>query len=144
MDNPTISPVIPRIGQQIRLSISFAKSSADLRVFISRLQQHRFQFQKCAQQLVRMNDVAFAVAFVGVNNPSPAVFCQRATIAARPTRSVKLVGTFEGGNIESSKRSVTLRLEYRSDDRTLRDEEVEESHSRVTAALLQTFAAEQR
>src|SRR6185295_16867573 len=59
-------------------------------------------------------------------------------------RSVKLVGTFEGGNIQSSKRSVTLRLEYRSDDRTLRDEEVEESHSRVTAALLETFAAEQR
>ncbi|HKG60406.1 MAG TPA: phenylalanine--tRNA ligase subunit beta [Pyrinomonadaceae bacterium] len=59
-------------------------------------------------------------------------------------RSVKLVGTFEGGNIESAKRSVTLRLEYRSDDRTLRDEEVEESHSCVTAALLETFAAEQR
>lgn len=59
-------------------------------------------------------------------------------------RSVKLVGTFEGGNIQASKRSVTLRLEYRSDERTLRDEEVEEYHSRVTAALLQTFAAEQR
>jgi phenylalanyl-tRNA synthetase beta chain len=59
-------------------------------------------------------------------------------------RSVKLVGTFEGGNIPSSKRSVTLRLEYRSDDRTLRDEEVEESHARVTSALLETFAAEQR
>ena len=59
-------------------------------------------------------------------------------------RSVKLVGTFEGGNIQSSKRSVTLRLEYRSDERTLRDEEVEEYHSRVTAALLETFAAEQR
>jgi phenylalanyl-tRNA synthetase beta chain len=59
-------------------------------------------------------------------------------------RSVKLVGTFEGGNIPSSKRSVTLRLEYRSDDRTLRDEEVEECHSRLTAALLETFAAEQR
>lgn len=59
-------------------------------------------------------------------------------------RSVKLVGTFEGGNIQSSKRSVTLRLEYRSDDRTLRDEEVEAYHSRLTAALLQTFSAEQR
>src|SRR6185369_6805280 len=59
-------------------------------------------------------------------------------------RSVKLVGTFEGKNIESSKRSVTLRLEYRSDERTLRDEEVEAYHSRLTAALLETFAAEQR
>jgi len=59
-------------------------------------------------------------------------------------RSVKLVGTFEGGNIQPTKRSVTLRLEYRSDERTLRDEEVEESHSRLTSALLETFAAEQR
>ena len=59
-------------------------------------------------------------------------------------RSVRLVGTFEGGNIQSSKRSVTLRLEYRSDERTLRDEEVEEYHSRLTSRLLETFAAEQR
>lgn len=59
-------------------------------------------------------------------------------------RSVKLVGTFEGGNIPSSKRSVTLRLEYRSNDRTLRDEEVEECHARLTSSLLETFAAEQR
>jgi phenylalanyl-tRNA synthetase beta chain len=59
-------------------------------------------------------------------------------------RSAKLVGTFEGGNIQPSKRSVTLRLEYRSDERTLRDEEVEAYHSRLTSALLETFAAEQR
>jgi phenylalanyl-tRNA synthetase beta chain len=59
-------------------------------------------------------------------------------------RSVKLVGTFEGENIPPSKRSVTLRLEYRSDDRTLRDEEVEERHSRLTRLLLEAFAAEQR
>jgi phenylalanyl-tRNA synthetase beta chain len=58
--------------------------------------------------------------------------------------SVRLVGTFEGGNIQSSKRSVTLRLEYRSDERTLRDEEVEEYHSRLTSRLLETFGAEQR
>ncbi len=59
-------------------------------------------------------------------------------------RNVKLVGTFEGGNIPPSKRSVTLRLEYRSDERTLRDEEVEEYHSRLTARLLDTFGAQQR
>jgi len=71
--------------------------------------------------------------FAGVNNQHVA-----------ECRSVKLVGTFEGGNIPSSKRSVTLRLEYRSDERTLRDEEVEARHSGLTAALLETFAAEQR
>ena len=59
-------------------------------------------------------------------------------------RDVKLVGTFEGGSIPLSKRSVTLRLEYRSDERTLRDEEVEERHARLTSALLETFAAQQR
>jgi len=59
-------------------------------------------------------------------------------------RNVMLVGTFAGGNIPANKRSVTLRLEYRSDERTLRDEEVEERHSQLTSSLLQTFAAEQR
>jgi len=38
VDKPTISPVIPHIGQQIRLSLTFAKSLADLQVFI---------FQRC-------------------------------------------------------------------------------------------------
>ncbi len=72
------------------------------------------------------------------------IFATVSNLRVADCRSVKLVGTFDGGNIQSSKRSVTLRLEYRSDDRTLRDEEVEESHSRVTSALLETFGAEQR
>jgi phenylalanyl-tRNA synthetase beta chain len=59
-------------------------------------------------------------------------------------RNVVLVGTFSGANIPATKRSVTLRLEYRSDERTLRDEEVEERHSQLTSSLLETFAAEQR
>jgi phenylalanyl-tRNA synthetase beta chain len=59
-------------------------------------------------------------------------------------RGVKLVGTFEGGNIPLSKRSVTLRLEYRSDERTLRDEEIEERHAQLTSSLLETFSAQQR
>jgi hypothetical protein len=73
VNKPTISPVIPRIGQQIRLSLNLAKSSANLRVFISRLQQHRFQLQKRRHELIRLDNVAFAVAFVGVNDPTPAV-----------------------------------------------------------------------
>ncbi|HSE31959.1 MAG TPA: phenylalanine--tRNA ligase subunit beta [Pyrinomonadaceae bacterium] len=59
-------------------------------------------------------------------------------------RDVNLVGTYEGPNIPAGKRSITLRIEYRADDRTLRDEEVEERHASLTASLLETFAAEQR
>jgi phenylalanyl-tRNA synthetase beta chain len=42
------------------------------------------------------------------------------------------------------KRSVTLRIEYRADDRTLRDEEVDAMHAGVVAALEQKFGAQQR
>jgi len=97
---PRISTAIQRISQQIRLSLTLAKSSADLRVFISKSrpaservlininsnsktkafeshkfssglpqkarckriaphsQQHRFQFQKRAQKLIRLDSVA--------------------------------------------------------------------------------------
>jgi len=53
-----------------------------------------------------------------------------------------LVGVYEGQNIPADKRSVTLRIEYRSDERTLRDEEVEERHRSLLDSLLKTFNAE--
>ena len=57
-------------------------------------------------------------------------------------QGVKLVGTYEGQSIPDDKRSVTLRIEYRSDQRTLRDEEVEERHRHLLDSLLQKFRAE--
>jgi phenylalanyl-tRNA synthetase beta chain len=59
-------------------------------------------------------------------------------------KQLKLVGTYDGPNIPAAKRSITLRIEYRSDDRTLRDDEVEQRHGSLTSSLLQMFAAEQR
>lgn len=59
-------------------------------------------------------------------------------------RGARLVGIYEGTNIPHDKRSITLRIEYRSDDRTLRDEEVEERHGQLTSTLLESFSAEQR
>lgn len=56
----------------------------------------------------------------------------------------EFVGTYEGEGIAADKRSVTLRLEYRADDRTLRDDEVDEVHWRVVDALKQKFSAEIR
>ena len=57
-------------------------------------------------------------------------------------QGVKLVGTYEGQNIPDNKRSITLRIEYRSDQRTLRDEEVDERHRRLLDSLLKKFSAE--
>jgi phenylalanyl-tRNA synthetase beta chain len=56
----------------------------------------------------------------------------------------EFVGTYEGEGIPDDKRSVTCRLEYRADDRTLRDDEVDEIHWRVVEALKQRFNAEIR
>jgi phenylalanyl-tRNA synthetase beta chain len=54
---------------------------------------------------------------------------------------VRLVGTYEGENIPTDKRAITLRMEYRSEDRTLRDEEVEERHRGLIDSLLIKFNA---
>ena len=54
---------------------------------------------------------------------------------------VMLVGTYEGKNIPEDQRSVTLRMEYRSDERTLRDDEVEERHRELIDSLLNKFSA---
>jgi phenylalanyl-tRNA synthetase beta chain len=55
---------------------------------------------------------------------------------------VRLVGTYEGANIPADKRSITLRMEYRSDEGTLRDEEVEERHRELIDSLVAKFSAQ--
>jgi hypothetical protein len=37
------------------------------------LQQRRFELQKCAQQLVRMNNVPTTIVAMSVNDPTPAI-----------------------------------------------------------------------
>jgi phenylalanyl-tRNA synthetase beta chain len=58
--------------------------------------------------------------------------------------SVSFVGTYEGEGIADDKRSVTLRLEYCADDRTLRDEEIDEVHWPVVDTVKNKFGAEIR
>jgi phenylalanyl-tRNA synthetase beta chain len=59
-------------------------------------------------------------------------------------REAKLVGVYEGEGVPEGKRSVTLRLEYRAEERTLRDEEVDELHARIVGALEEKFGAQLR
>ncbi len=57
-------------------------------------------------------------------------------------RGAQLVGTYEGANIPADKRAITLRIEYRSDERTLRDEEVEERQRGLIDSLLRQYSAQ--
>ncbi len=57
-------------------------------------------------------------------------------------RGARLVGTYEGEKIPESKRSITLRIEYRSDEGTLRDEDVEERQRGLIDSLLKQFSAQ--
>jgi len=65
---PGISATRGRLLTRLR---PFVERNLTLRT-AKTLQHYRFQFQKGAQQLVRMNDVAFAMT-VCVNNPTPAL-----------------------------------------------------------------------
>ncbi|HXT62541.1 MAG TPA: phenylalanine--tRNA ligase subunit beta [Pyrinomonadaceae bacterium] len=70
----------------------------------------------------------------------------RAVAEQKPGHFVRteFLGTYEGEGIADDKRSVTIRIEYRADDRTLRDEEVDEIHWPVIEVLKQKFNAEVR
>ncbi|HZH29890.1 MAG TPA: phenylalanine--tRNA ligase subunit beta [Pyrinomonadaceae bacterium] len=57
-------------------------------------------------------------------------------------RRVALVYVYEGERVPEGQRSVTLRIEYRADDRTLRDQEVDELHARIVGALEEKFGAQ--
>ncbi|MDQ1590800.1 MAG: phenylalanyl-tRNA synthetase beta chain, partial [Pyrinomonadaceae bacterium] len=57
-------------------------------------------------------------------------------------RRVALVYVYEGERVPEGRRSVTLRIEYRADDRTLRDEEVDELHGRIVSTLEEKFGAQ--
>jgi len=65
-------------------------------------------------------------------------------LGAEHLRGVSLVDVYEGAGLPEGRRSVTLRVEYRSDERTLRDEEVDASHARVVEALEKNFGAQMR
>ncbi len=59
-------------------------------------------------------------------------------------RNVGFVDIFEGKGVEDGKRSLTIRLEYRSDERTLVDEEVTAVHESILESLGKTLGVEPR
>lgn len=59
-------------------------------------------------------------------------------------RSVEFVDVYEGKGVSDDERSITIRLEYRSDERTLIEEEIDSIHSQILHALAENFDAKLR
>jgi phenylalanyl-tRNA synthetase beta chain len=59
-------------------------------------------------------------------------------------RSVEFVDVFEGKGMAENERSLTVRFSYRSDDRTLVEEEVSEAHQKVLSRLADVVGVQQR
>ncbi len=59
-------------------------------------------------------------------------------------RSIKFVDVFEGKGLSENERSITIRLEYRSDESTLIESEVEEIHNGLLRQLEQEIGIKPR
>ncbi|CAN5460283.1 phenylalanine--tRNA ligase subunit beta [soil metagenome] len=59
-------------------------------------------------------------------------------------RKVEFVDVYEGKGMADDERSMTIRLAYRSDERTLLEEEIEKIHAQILQNLEQKLGAKQR
>jgi phenylalanyl-tRNA synthetase beta chain len=59
-------------------------------------------------------------------------------------KNVSFVDVYEGKGMSDDERSITIRLEYRSDERTLIETEVEEIHNKILSAIEANLGAKQR
>ncbi len=59
-------------------------------------------------------------------------------------RDVAFVDVYEGKGMAEDERSITIRLEYRSDERTLIDEEVDRVHGKLVGSLENSLGIKQR
>ena len=59
-------------------------------------------------------------------------------------KKIEFVDVYEGGGVVDGTRSLTIRLEYRSGERTLLEEEVETVHTRILRNLENNLGAKQR
>lgn len=55
--------------------------------------------------------------------------------------SVSLFDLFEGGSLENDKKSMSIRVVYRAEDKTLKDKNIKKIHAKISNTLLEKFSA---
>lgn len=86
-------------------------------------------------------DIAF---IVGVETTYGEIISAISSLDTKLIERVELFDVYYGGNIPQGKRSLALRIIYRSMERTLVSDEVEAMHTRVRDELVKRFGAEVR
>ena len=66
------------------------------------------------------------------------------SVGGELVRRVDLFDIYEGKQVQSGKKSLAFSLEYRSNEKTLTDEEIDETHNKVIERLKSKFSAELR
>ncbi len=66
------------------------------------------------------------------------------SVGGELVRRVDLFDIYEGKQVPSGKKSLAFSLEYRSDEKTLTDEEIDETHNKVVEQLKSRFSAQLR
>ena len=64
--------------------------------------------------------------------------------AVPDTRSVRLFDLYQGDQVPAGCKSMAYHIEYRADDRTLTDDEVNAAHAKIVAALAANVGAQVR
>jgi len=81
---------------------------------------------------------------VDEDTPWQAIKTMAETLDESLVESVDLLDVFKNDKIESGKKSITLRVTYRAEDRTLALDEAAKSHEKLVAQLAKAYRAEIR
>lgn len=85
------------------------------------------------------------ISFVAPRDVTFANVCDAIAVQnAELCRGVEFVDVYEGPGLAENERSITVRLEYRSDERTLVEEEVDEVHRRIIASVIDNLGVRLR
>jgi phenylalanyl-tRNA synthetase beta chain len=85
------------------------------------------------------------VSFVAKRDITFAQVCEAAAAGQVDLlRGLSFVDVYEGQGIAPDERSLTIRLEYRSDERTLVEDEVESVHKQIVERIERELAVKQR
>jgi phenylalanyl-tRNA synthetase beta chain len=107
----------------------------------SRRNRHRLHIARClstpASYVTFPSQLNRQIGYADIKN---AVLDQHVELC----RSIEFVDVYEGKGLDENERSITIRLEYRSDERTLVETETEAVHKQIVADVESKLGVKQR